>query len=71
MGVRKKHHGTPLGAALALGVIDAIRTYHTSRGTYRAELSWILEDNWPMRRIIEQLGAVPYKTYRVYEKSLA
>jgi GNAT superfamily N-acetyltransferase len=71
MGVRKKHHGTPLGAALALGVIDAIRTYHTSRGTYRAELSWILEDNWPMRRIIEQLGAVPYKNYRVYEKSLA
>jgi hypothetical protein len=71
MGVKRKYHGTPMGAALALGVIDAIRAYHTGRGTYRAELSWILEDNWPMRRIIEALGALPYKTYRVYEKSLS
>jgi hypothetical protein len=71
MGVKKIHHGTPMSAALALGVIDAIRAYHSGRGTYRAELSWILEDNWPMRRIIESLGAVAYKTYRVYEKDLA
>ena len=34
------------------------------------ELSWILEDNLPMRRVIESLGALPYKTYRVYEKAL-
>jgi hypothetical protein len=32
---------------------------------------WILEDNLAMRRIIESLGAVAYKTYRVYEKTLA
>ena len=36
----------------------------------RAELSWVLEDNMPMRRMIEALGAVPYKTYRIYEKAL-
>ena len=71
MGVKRKYHGTPLGAALALGVIDAIRAYHAGRGTYRAELSWILEDNWPMRRMIEGLGGVAYKTYRVYEKAVA
>lgn len=34
------------------------------------ELSWILEDNMPMRRVIESMGAVAYKTYRVYEKNL-
>jgi len=34
------------------------------------ELSWILEDNLPMRRVIESMAAVPYKTYRVYEKAL-
>ena len=34
------------------------------------ELSWILEDNQPMRRVIESMGAVAYKTYRVYEKAL-
>jgi hypothetical protein len=35
------------------------------------ELSWILEDNLPMRRILERLGAPTYKTYRVYGKVLA
>jgi len=37
----------------------------------QVELSWILEDNRPMRHVIEALGANPYKTYRVYEKTLA
>lgn len=70
MGVRKKYQSSSVGAALALGVIDGIRTYHEGRGTYQAELSWILEDNIAMRRMIEIVGAVPYKTYRVYEKEL-
>jgi GNAT superfamily N-acetyltransferase len=34
------------------------------------ECSWILEDNWPMRRGLERMGAQLYKTYRIYEKSL-
>jgi len=34
------------------------------------ELSWILEDNMPMRRVLEGIGAKPYKTYRIYEKAL-
>ena len=34
------------------------------------ELSWVLEDNKPMRHILESLGAESYKTYRLYEKSL-
>jgi hypothetical protein len=70
MGVRRTLHATPVGSALALAVIDAVRSYHLGRGTSRAELSWILEDNMPMRRMIEALGATPYKTYRIYEKSL-
>jgi GNAT superfamily N-acetyltransferase len=71
MGVLRKHHGTAIGSALALSVIDTLYRYHRGRGTKRAELSWILEDNRPMRRVIESLGAVPYKTYRIYEKDLA
>ena len=71
MGVRRNYHGTAIGSALALAVIDAVRSYHLCRGTKRAELSWILEDNMPMRRMIEALGGVPYKTYRIYEKALA
>ena len=70
MGVRTKFHGTPLGSALAMSVIDAIRTYHVNRGTRRAELSWILEDNLPMRRMIEAIGGTAYKTYRIFERNL-
>ena len=68
MGLRKAYHGTPLGATLALGVIGEVRRYHVSRGTKRGELSWILEDNMPMRRMIEIVGGRAYKTYRVYER---
>jgi hypothetical protein len=34
------------------------------------ECSWVLEDNWPMRRGLERMGARLYKTYRIYEKVL-
>lgn len=36
----------------------------------RAELSWVYEDNFPSRKIIEATGAKIYKTYRIYEKEL-
>ena len=39
-------------------------------GYRRSEASWILEDNLPMRRILERLGWDIYKTYRIYEKPL-
>lgn len=35
-------------------------------GYRRAEASWILEDNWGMRRALERMGAYVHKTYRVY-----
>jgi hypothetical protein len=70
MGIRKQFHGSLLGSSLALTVIETVRRYHTSRGVTNGELSWILEDNLPMRHIIETFGAVPYKTYRIYEKAL-
>jgi hypothetical protein len=36
----------------------------------RAELSWVFEDNYPSRKLIEAAGGKIYKTYRIYEKSL-
>lgn len=41
------------------------------RGYTRGEFSWILEDNLAMRRPLENMGAVVYKTYRVYDRPLA
>ena len=70
MGVVQRHQGSALGAALMLGVIERVRAWHHAKGTRVAELSWILEDNRPMRRLIERVGARPYKTYRIYRKDL-
>ena len=36
----------------------------------RAELSWVYEDNYPSRKLIEAAGGKIYKTYRIYEKAL-
>ncbi len=70
LGVRKRYQGTPLGAALVFAVIKRIHEALRARGYSHAELSWVLEDNVSMRRVIEAGGAVPYKTYRVFEKAL-
>jgi len=68
MGLRRKYHGTAAGAVLGMAVIARVRNYHVGRGTTKGEASWILEDNMPMRRMIETFGGKPYKTYRIYEK---
>ncbi|MEB3292821.1 MAG: hypothetical protein VKJ24_06650 [Synechococcales bacterium] len=36
----------------------------------RAELSWVYEDNFPSRKLIEASGGKIYKTYRIYEKAI-
>lgn len=71
LGVKRKYRSTPLGTILILSVVEAANRFHRSRGTMSCEFSWILEDNLPMRRLIEAVGAQPYKTYRIYEKSIA
>ncbi len=70
MGVLRRLHGTSRGAALALGVIDTVKMHHERRGYERAELSWVLEDNRPMRDIIELVGGLVYKRYRIYGRAL-
>ena len=70
MGVRKSLQATPIGAALALSVIRSVREFNFSNGVEDSELSWILERNDRVRHVIEMVGGVPYKTYRVYEKPI-
>lgn len=36
----------------------------------RAELSWVYEDNFPSRKLIEAAGGKICKSYRIYEKAL-
>ena len=70
MGVKRSFAGGLLGGMVALAMIQSLNRHARPKGMQRAELSWILEDNRPMRRMIEELGATAYKTYRVYEKQL-
>jgi len=70
MGVRKRHHNSFLGAALALMVVERVRRLGVKYGAKKLELSWILEDNAGMRKILESIGGVVYKRYRIYGKGL-
>ncbi|HEV2365541.1 MAG TPA: dATP pyrophosphohydrolase [Caulobacteraceae bacterium] len=71
MGVRRKFGRDRRGALAPFLIIDAIRREALKAGFREAEYSWILEDNAPMRHILESCGARIYKTYRIYEKSLS
>ena len=70
MGVRRDFQTGRLGAALAFSVIDGVRTACGRRGIGQVELSWILEDNLPMRHMLEAIGGVVTKRYRMYGRDL-
>jgi hypothetical protein len=71
MGIKRKYANALLGSLMAFLIMDALRRNARRLGFREVELSWILEDNLPMRRINEALGGRPYKTYRVYQKDLS
>jgi GNAT superfamily N-acetyltransferase len=70
MGVRRSFAGSMIGSTLPLRLIAALLPTPETHGFRWVELSWILEDNRPMRHILERIGAHAYKTYRVYGKAL-
>jgi hypothetical protein len=71
MGVRRKFAGTRRGQLLPFLLMDAGAIQARALGYGGFESSWVLEDNRPMRSILEAIGARIYKTYRIYEKSIA
>ena len=70
MGVRQEYQTSRLGMTLAYKVINAVRVALITKGVDEVEMSWILEDNKNMRHILESLGGVPYKRYRIYQKDI-
>ena len=66
LGVKYGHHKQGIEALLYL---ETFRR-GLAKGFERGEMSWILEDNMPMRRSMERMGAYIYKTYRVYGDDL-
>ena len=70
MGVSERFSNGFLGKILPFRLIYALESYLYKSSIERVEMSWILEDNMPVRRVIETLGGKAYKTYRMYEKRL-
>ncbi|WP_247887326.1 dATP pyrophosphohydrolase [Azospirillum sp. SYSU D00513] len=70
MGVRRQHASSFLGSTLTFVLMHRLRQEAVRLGMKRMEMSWVLEDNKPMRHIAEVLGGRVYKTYRIYGKSL-
>lgn len=66
MGVIEKYRGRGVDAYFYLTTARKATEY----GYKRIECSWILETNTMMNQIIERLGGIKYKTYRIYEKPL-
>ena len=73
MGIRSDLQGSTLSAVVASLLIsefiNRLRRLHWNTRT--VEFSWVLEDNYRMRAIIESSGAKLTKRYRVFEKPLA
>jgi len=70
MGVKRKFARDFRGQLLPFLLVDKMRAEALKAGIEEVEMSWILEDNKPMRAIIEAVGSDRYKTYRVYQKQL-
>jgi hypothetical protein len=64
LGVIKEYQTAGLGSVFYL---ESFKTGQR-KGINGGELSWILEDNIPMNKAAEFMGAKKYKTYRVYEQ---
>lgn len=70
MGVRRKYRTTPAGAVIALLMIKACQQSKMCQRAEKAELSWILDSNEPIKRMLEAFGCHVSKRYRIYQKAL-
>jgi hypothetical protein len=70
MGVSSQWRDTPTGAGLSALLINRLHEELNAKGYQECELSWLLEDNDSIIRLIESTGAGLDKRYRIYHKEL-
>jgi hypothetical protein len=70
LGVSASLRDTTLGALIPSLIIEEIASRLKTMPIKHVEMSWILETNTRMRRLIEALAPVPAKIYRLYEKEV-
>lgn len=70
MGVRKDMQNSRIGGALAFALIEKCRENAIKAGCTHAELSWVLEENTRLSKMLETIGCWKYKTYRLFSQKL-
>ncbi|MEO1276172.1 MAG: N-acetyltransferase, partial [Pseudomonadota bacterium] len=70
MGVAKDVQASALGGLLPAAMIAALAPRAQARGMTTIEMSWVLEENTGVRRIIERMGGTVAQRLRLYEKRL-
>ena len=70
LGIKQKYQNQLIGSALAFMLIGKIKEVALKTGVTSHEMSWVLEDNHRLNKILESLGSSKYKTYRIFEKNL-
>jgi GNAT superfamily N-acetyltransferase len=67
LGVRKAYHGRGFDALMILETVDRVPPL----GYPGCEMSWILDNNLPMRNALESLGGVKHKEYAIVQRAIA
>ena len=70
LGIKQKYQNQLVGSAIAFMLIGEMQQTMLANGLVTHEMSWVLEDNVRLNKILESLGGYRYKTYRVFEKQL-
>jgi len=70
MGVRKEFQNSAIGGTLAFALIEKSREHIAQTGCTHSELSWVLEENSRLRKMLETIGCWQYKNYRIFQKNL-
>lgn len=66
MGVKEEYRHLGLAAIMYQKIHEEI----VKAGYLETEMSWILEDNLKMNKPLINMGAKPYKKYRIFEKTI-
>ena len=70
MGIKKEHAGTARSAAFTSHLISTIQQAALKKNYQTFEMSWILEDNDAMIRMIEMFGGHLSRRYRLFRKEI-
>lgn len=70
MGVRRQYWSSPVGAIIALMMIQTCQKSDFARHVEVGELSWILDSNERIKRVVAMFGATVNKRYRIFEKAI-